>query len=307
MTQRKIILIVVCALLACDCIIQGILANISPVKTIKTDLSPDTITIQSAAETTVLTAGANGWSINTDNYLATKSDVDAMLKALKEVKVLDKVGKIGNADYDARYNLTDEKAKTVTATKDGKQIAALRIGKASSTGSQTYATVNGAKDIVLVSGNLTSTFGKSAVELRAKTVYSIEENAVAAAQITMGAKTWGLQNTAKAGDKAVWALTGNVPAIELDQDAAQSWIRNVCFLNVNSWLDDSAALPPNKLTSFTLTTTSGETVFVDIYEKKAGDDTQYIGTCSRTPHKFDLTKYLTEKFTKDYEELKVKA
>ena len=45
---------------------------------------------------------------------------------------------------------------------------------------------------------------------------------------------------------------------------------------------------------------------VDIYEQPAGDDTKYIGTCNLTPHKFDLTKYLTEKFAKDYTELQTK-
>lgn len=306
MKTRKIVLLAVSAFLLCVCIAQGITGSISPVKTIKTDAEPDTITISNSNNSVTLTHKNNFWYVGNNNYIASDTEVDNMIKAVKEIKILDKIGKFGSA-LDERYNLTDEKATTVIATKDGKEIASLRIGKASATGSQTYACINGKTDILLLSGNLTSTFGKDEASLRSKTVYTVEEENVAAAEITMGTRTWGLENSAKKGEKALWQITGNSPKVELDQDAAQAWIRNICFLNINSWIDDSTALPANKLTSFSLKTTGGETILVDIYEKKAGNDTQYIGTCSRTPHKFELTKYLTEKFTKQLDELKVKA
>ncbi|MBQ5999579.1 MAG: DUF4340 domain-containing protein [Treponema sp.] len=306
MKTRKIVLLAVSAFLLCVCIAQGITGSISPVKTIKTDAEPDTITISNSNNSVTLTHKNNFWYVGNNNYIASDTEVDNMIKAVKEIKILDKIGKFGSA-LDERYNLTDEKATTVIATKDGKEIASLRIGKASATGSQTYACINGKTDILLLSGNLTSTFGKDEASLRSKTVYTVEEENVAAAEITMGTRTWGLENSAKKGEKALWQITGNSSKVELDQDAAQAWIRNICFLNINSWIDDSTALPANKLTSFSLKTTGGETILVDIYEKKAGNDTQYIGTCSRTPHKFELTKYLTEKFTKQLDELKVKA
>lgn len=306
MTKRKITLLAVAAALLVICIIQGITGAINPVKTIKTDLTPDEITITSGNDTITLSIKNNSWYVGTDGYLATKSDVEAMIKAVQQIKVLDKVGKVGSATDD-RYELSDEKAKTVRASKAGKEIASIRIGKASSTGSQTYALVNGKNDILLLSGNLSSTFGKTEKDLRSKTVYTVEENNVKSATVTMGTKTWGLENTAKAGEKNNWILTGNVPTIEIDQNLAQSWIQNVCFLNINSWISDSTELPPNKLTSFRLDTKSGETILVDIYEKGTDDNKQYIGTTSASLHKFDLTKYLTEKFAKDVEELKVKA
>ena len=306
MKTRKLVLLAVSAFLLCVCIAQGILGSISPVKTIKTDSEPDTIVISNSKDSITLTYKYNTWYVGNKDYIASKTEVDSMIKALKEIKVLDKIGKYGSA-LDERYNLTDEKATSVTASKGGKEIASLRLGKTSSTGSQTYACINGKTDIVLLSGNLTSTFGKEEASLRSKTVYTVEEENVAAAEITMGTRTWGLENTAKKGEKAVWQITGNSPKVDLDQEAAQSWIRNVCFLNIISWIDDSTAMPANRLTSFSLKTTGGETILVDIYEKKAGDNTQYIGTCSKTPHKFDLTKYLTEKFTKQLAGLKVKA
>ena len=76
-------------------------------------------------------------------------------------------------------------------------------------------------------------------------------------------------------------------------------------MNITSWIDDGTALPKDKLVSFNLFTNS-ETVSVDIFEQKNGDETKYYGTCSRTPHKFELTKTQTEKFTKNPETLKAK-
>lgn len=305
MTNRKTALLSVFGALLVICVLQEITGAINPVKTIKTDLSPDEISITTGSETINLNLKNNSWYVGDDGYLASKSDVDAMIKAVQQIKVLDKVGKFGSA-LDDRYELSDEKSKTVRASKAGKELASIRIGKTSSTGSQTYALVNGKNDILLLSGNLSSTFAKSASELRSKTVYTVDEKNVQSATVTMGSKTWGLENTAKQGEKAVWSLTGNVQNFNLDQNLAQAWIQNICFLNINSWISDSTPLPANKLTSFQLVTKSGDTILVDIYESGSGDNKQYIGTSSVTQHKFDLTKYLTEKFAKDCEDLKVK-
>ena len=136
MTTRKIVLLAVFFALLAVCIVQGVLGSINPVKIIKTDATPDTITISTATEQTVLSLNNGSWFIGDDNYVATKTDVDSMIKAIKEIKVLDKVGRVGSAQ-DEKYNLTDEKARTVTAVKAGKEIAVIRIGKTTSTNAQT--------------------------------------------------------------------------------------------------------------------------------------------------------------------------
>lgn len=303
MTTRKIVLLAIFFALLAVCIVQGVLGSINPVKIIKTDATPDTITISTATEQTVLSLNNGSWFIGDDNYVATKTDVDSMIKAIKEIKVLDKVGRVGSAQ-DEKYNLTDEKARTVTAVKAGKEIAVIRIGKTTSTNAQTYACVNGKNDIYLLSGNLVSTFSKSAAELRSKTIYTVEENDFVSAQVTKGSRTWGIEKNPN--DKNSWILTGAAPEMQLDQELARSWVQSICFMNINSWIDDGTPLPANKLTSFQMQIKSGATIVVDIYEQPAGDDTKYIGTCNLTPHKFDLTKYLTEKFAKDCTELQTK-
>lgn len=307
MTTRKITLLAVFAFLLAVCIIQGITGAINPVKTIKTDGEPDAILISKDGKTIELTKNGFGWQVGSDNYIANKSDVEKMIKEIQEVKILDKIARLGNAENDEKYNLSESRATFVRAFKNGKEIQSLMLGKTSPTGSQTYGSVSGKKDIFLFSGNLISTFDKTEESLRSKTVYSIEENMITGANVEMGAQNWTLSKETEksAKDSAAWKISGTSD-FEIDPAEAKRWIQNVAYMNISTWVEDSTTLPKEKLVSFKLYTTS-ETVSVEIYEEKVGDDSVYYGTCSRTPHKFELTKAQTEKFTKNPETLKSKA
>ena len=307
MTTRKTTLLAVFAFLLAVCIFQGITGAISPVKTIKTDGEPDAITISKDGKTIELKKNGFGWQVGAENYIATKSDVDKMIKEIQEVKILDKIGRLGNADNDEKYNLSDSRALFVRAFKGGKEIQTLMLGKNSPTGSQTYGSVSGKKDILLLSGNLLSTFNKTEESLRSKTVYSIEENKITGANVATGARNWTLtRETAKnSKEPEIWKVSGT-SEFEADAGEVKKWIQNIAFMNISSWIDDSTVLPEKQLASFKLFTES-ETISVEIFEQKNGGETKYFGTCSRTPHKFELTKTQTEKFTKDPESLKSKT
>lgn len=304
-STRKIVLLVIFVFLLAICIIQGIVGSINPVKTIKTDSEPDAITITKDTNTIELVKKNNTWFVGKDNYIANKSDVERMIKEISEIKILDKIARLGNAENDEKYSLSESKKTVVKTFKDGKEIQSFALGKTSSTGSQTYATVNDKKDIYLISGNVLSAFSKSEVDLRGKTVYTIDENEIKSVNVTKGAKNWTLAKSAESSkkDSDVWTISG-IPEFTVDSEEAKKWIQNIAFLNISNWIDDSTALPANKIVSFKINTTS-ETVSVDIYEQKVGEE-KYISTCSKTPHKFELTKSQIDKFTKDPETLKAK-
>ncbi len=307
MTTRKITLLAVFTFLLAVCIIQGITGAINPVKTIKIDAEPDAITISKDGTTVELTKSAYGWQVGSDNYIANKSDVEKMVKEIQEVKILDKVARLGNNENDEKYNLSESRATFVRAFKGGKEIQTLMLGKTSPTGSQTYGSVSGKKDVFLFSGNLISTFDKTEESLRSKTVYSIEENMITGANVDMGKQNWTLEKDSEKNTKNSdeWKISGTAD-FEVDPNEAKRWIQNVAYMNISSWIDDGTVLPKEKLVSFSLYTTS-DTVYVEIYEQKNGDETKYYGTCNRTPHKFELTKAQTEKFTKNPETLKAKT
>lgn len=307
MTTRKITLLAVFVFLLAVCIIQGIAGAINPVKIVKTSETPDTISITKDGNTFEITKNAYGWNVGKDNYIASKSDIERMVKEIQEVKILDKIARLGNAENDEKYSLSESKATVVRAYKGGKEIQTLMVGKTSATGSQTYGSVSGKKDILLLSGNLVSVFGKTEEELRTKTVYSIEENLINGASVTFGNEDWTLTKDVDKENKnqTVWKLSGSAD-FETDFNEAKRWIQNVAYMNIDSWISDDTVFPKQKFATFKLFT-SGETVLVEFYEKKDADKTKYIGICSRSPHKFELTKAQTEKFTKKAETLKVKA
>lgn len=302
---RKIVLLAIFVFLLAVCIFQGIVGSINPVKTIKTDSEIDAITISKDTNTIELIKKNNVWFVGKDNYIANKSDVERMIKEISEIKILDKVARLGNAENDEKYSLSEGKKTVVKAFKDGKEIQSVSLGKTSSTGSQTYAALANKKDIYLISGNVLSAFSKSEVDLRGKTVYSIEENEINSVNVTKGAKNWTLARSAEKGkkDSDVWTISG-IPEFTVDSEEAKKWIQNIAFLNISNWINDSTSLPANKIVSFKINTNS-ETVTVDIYEQNPGEE-NYIATCSRTTHKFELTKSQIDKFTKDPETLKAK-
>lgn len=305
MTTRKISLLSVFSFLLVVCIIQTVMGHINPVKTIKTDVNPDAITITKDGSSIELIKKNNIWFVGKDNYLANKSDVENMIHSLQEIKVLDKIGKTGTEDIDEKYNLTDSKATFVRIYKDGKEAQSLKIGKTSSTNSQTYGSVGGKKDIYLISGNLLSTFGKTEDSLRGKTVFAVEEKDINSVNVSMGASEWSLTKTSKKGE-GEWTYMGSQADVALDNSAVNSWIRNAAFMNITAWADDGMALPANKLVSFQLNTSTNGQIIVDLYEKKEGTETKYYGTANTTTHKFELTKAQTEKFTKTIDDFKVK-
>lgn len=305
-STRKIVLLAIFVFLLAVCIIQGIVGSINPVKTIKTNDEPNAITITKDEQTIELLKKNNTWLVGKDEYIANKSDVEKMIKEIQEIKILDKVARSGNAENDEKYNLTESKQTVVKAFKNGKEIQSFLLGKTSSTGSQTYACIANSKDIVLLSGNVLSAFNKDEESLRGKTVYAIEESEITGASVTSGAKSWTLtKNSEKSGKNSgnSWSISG-VPEFAVNAEEAQKWIRNVAFMNISGWISDDTALPAKKLTSFQLFTKSGKTVSVELYEKQEGENTKYIGTCSETSHKFELTKAQTDKFTKEPDSLK---
>lgn len=298
MSRRKIILLSACGALLCIYILQLVFSLRNPVKEIKLEKSFDAVTIQTASGKIQLARSGENWVIGEQKYQANKSLADAIESAVKSISVLNTVGHTGNEAAEGRYDLTADKAITVTASAAGKTVRTLVIGKAASTGSQTYVTIDGSKDICLVSGNLHDTFGKTAGDLRSKLVYTLDKDALTGIAETANGATLTL---AKSGNPASWNAANGTPAV--DPEKAGSWAESLYSVSVNSWLDDSFALPGDPV-SVTVITAGTKKVTLTIYKTGKDNDAKYYGTCSETPYKFELSSYAAGKYMKKAEELK---
>ena len=303
MKPRKIVLLSCIAFLAVVCLIQAILAGKNPVKTLKFDGSFDQILIAKNGSEINLTLDGSDWYVGNDDFIANQSDINSITNNLKEIKVLDTVGRLSSDDFNARWDLNEEKAITVKALKAGSEVRSIRVGKASSTGSQTYLTVGNSKDVYLVSGNLVSLFSKTEDSLKSKQVFTLNEAAVSEVQVALAKSSWGVTKAAPVDGEVTWTFTGSAEKEEADAAKISAWIRQIISLSASSWLPDNQALPKTKEASVEISGSEGKTT-VEIYSEKDGDKTKYIAVSSKTKHKAELSESNAKKYIKDFSELK---
>jgi len=301
MTKRKITLCSVAGVLLVIAIIQSIVLNKNPVKTVKLSAEPDSLIIKNADKTVSLKSNGSVWTVGDGSFEAKKTEIDSILRLVKEIKILDSVGKTGNELLEERYKLSDGKSIVVSVKKGESVLRTIFIGKTTSTSSQTYVTLDGKKEIFLVSGNYRSAFEKDENSFRSEYVYELDEGKVKWVSSTANGTTLKIENLAKVGEEEKWNFANSSSEKEIDNDKAINWVQSVATLKVNSWLSDDETLPAKKVASVQIGL-EGETVFVEIYSKKDGDS-EYIGTSSRTVHKFELSEYNAKKFLKTFDDL----
>ena len=300
MSKRKIILLTACVLLLGIYIAQLASSLRSSVKNKTLGADPDKLTIENASAVIELAKSDDGWTVGERRYKADTNTVDALVNAVKNIRVLDTVAQAGSDAVDERYEIDKANAIVVKAYKGNELVRTLTIGKASSTGSQSYVTLDGKKDIYLVSGTLRDTFKKDVAALRSKSVYTVDSNDLTAVSESMGSTVLSI---VKSGDPAAWTASGG--AANVDAEKAASWAASLTRLNADSWLDDDFVLPPVS-ESVTVITAGGKAITVSVYKEGDGDEAKYYGTCSETPYKFSLSRYSAGKYLKTAADISAK-
>jgi len=300
MSKRKIILLTACVLLLGIYIAQLASSLRSSVKNKTLGADPDKLTIENAGTLIELVKSDDGWTIGEKRYKADTNTIDGLVNAVKNIRVLDTVAQAGSDAVDERYEIDKANAIVVKAYKGNELVRTLTIGKASSTGSQSYVTLDGKKDIYLVSGTLRDTFKKDVAALRSKVVYAVDTSDLTAVSESMGSTVLSI---VKSGDPAAWTATGG--AANVDAEKAASWAASLTRLNADSWLDDDFVLPPVS-ESVTVITAGGKAITVSVYKEGDGDEAKYYGTCSETPYKFSLSRYSAGKYLKTAADISAK-
>jgi len=300
MSKRKIILLTACVLLLGIYIAQLASSLRSSVKNKTLGADPDKLTIENASAVIELAKSDDGWTVGERRYKADTNTVDALVNAVKNIRVLDTVAQAGSDAVDERYEIDKTNVIVVKAYKGNELVRTLTIGKTSSTGSQSYVTLDGKKDIYLVSGTLRNTFKKDVAALRSKSVYTVDSSDLTAVSESMGSTVLSI---VKSGDPAAW--TGSEGAASVDAEKAANWAASLATLNADSWLDDDFVLPAAS-ESVTVITACGNAITVSVYKEGDGDEAKYYGTCSETPYKFSLSRYSAGKYLKTAADISAK-
>lgn len=303
MKTRKLVLIVADVILLAVCLVQFILSARDTTKYFTFKDDPDSLEIVTPQETISLYKEGEDWFIGEKKYPASMSMVDSYISAIKNIRALDKVGSIANGNNVERYELTDSKKTTVTAKLGDKVLRTIEIGKTAVSSSQCYMTVDGGKDIYLVSGGVNDTFDTSVAAARTTIVLNLNSDEITGVSITdADDKTWSLSRMGD-GDDVVWNVSGG--EIELDEGKANVWLTSFASLSTRDWYAEDAVLEGTRAVSARITYNFKDIKleFFALPKNNEKDLQQYYGTCSETPYRFKVDEKTVKQYLKPLEEL----
>ena len=306
MKTRKLVLIIADALLLAVCIIQLVLGARDTTKYFTMKEQPDALEITTPSEKISLYKDGDEWVIGDKKYPASLSVVDSFIDALSNVRALDKVGSTSSSNEAEKYELTDALKITVTAKLGDKVLRTIEIGKTAVSSSQCYATVDGAKDIYLVSGGIKDTFDTSIAAVRTTIVLNLDATEITTVSVTDDSdKTWGVSRMGSGSDIA-WNTIGAEEGFELDTMAAANWLNSFASLSTRDWYDDNATLEGTKKVTAKITCAYKD-ITVEIFalpKANENDAQQYYGKCSQTPYLFKVNQSTVDNYLKTLDELK---
>lgn len=302
MNKRKIILLSLIAVFAVVYILQLVFSGGTQIQDFNLEDEIDAITIVSGEDkmenSIRLVKEGENWFINDEKYLADANVVETILHDSKNIRSLGTVSKNGD---DARYGVDNESAILVTLSKDGKELRNLRIGKAAATGQQTYIQMDGKKDVMLISGNITYTFLTTVEELRDKTIFMTNVSDIMNVAVTTKDGSFKLQ---KSGEPAAWNLIEeNGKAVsdgKIDAEKTGSWINGLASLRAQNFAEDNFTLPTVFLAEFSMNA-AGKDISLKIYEAKEED--KYLVKSSESQYAFYVSSYTAERYMKKLSDL----
>lgn len=309
MKTRKLVLIIADLVLLAVCIIQLALSARDTTKYFTFKEDPDFMEIVTPDETISLYKEDEKWFIGDKKYPANLGMVDTYIDAIKNIRALDKVGNVSSGNNAERYELIDSKKTTVTAKLGDKVLRTIEIGKTAVSSSQCYLTVDGGKDIYLVSGGINDTFYTSVAAARTTIVLDLKPEEISSVSITdytdsenPDGKSWSVSRMGN-GDDVVWNVSGG--EVDLDEGKANAWLASFASLSTRDWYDENTLVEGVKLVSARITYNYKD-IKVELFkipETEENDMKQFFGTCSETPYKFKIDERVVNEYKKYLDEL----
>jgi len=298
MKTRKIILLSAIVLLCGVYMLQIVFGGRDSVRILKLADKIDAIVITAGTNASPFTISKDGdkWVLGDKKYPADSSLVEGMVAALGEIKTLGTVS--SSSDYE-RYGLDENARLTVTASKGGKVLRTVVVGKNATTAQQCYVLLDGGKSVQLVSGNFKETFGKDLTTLRNRVIWSIPAEGITRVDVaSSGVPVFAL---AKEGTPAAWVVATPEAAknFALDADKASQWALLFASVTADSFAPDGTAVNEKPFETFTVTG-AGKTVTFNLLVKEG--DARFLCLSSESPYPFYLSAAIGEKFIKTYKD-----
>ena len=315
---QKIVLLSLAAVLLCVYIIQLSIGGKSKTQTltIKEEItSLELCTGSEQSNTIILNKNEDKYTISnadgSETYDADTITASSLFDNIKEIHILGNAAKLSSANEE-RFGLDQNSRITVKVKAGDKTVRTVCIGKNSSSGNQSYLTVDDSNQILICSTSMHSIYATTMDSLRTKDVYSIPEDTIT--QISVDSvdgsftvnktqQTSSATGTDANGDEisipgSQWTLTSSSDAEnfpELNQDEVNGWAVYISSLNASSWVDEKTF---NQATTQkgTLTFISNGITYKIQFFDIDGEENQVLCSVNVSPYRFYVSKYIAHKF-----------
>lgn len=198
----------------------------------------DKIEIRSTGGTVTLEKQGGKWMITSPiKYAADEAIVTSAVGKGKELNVTNLVS--SNPAKQGIYSV-DSTATLVQVFTNNNSAASFRVGKPSSSYTETYVRKEGSNDVYSVTGMLTSTFVKGANDWRDKTIFKIDQTNIRSVKFQFGDTTFVLTKK----DSVNWII-GNDSTVNSNVTA---FIGALANLQADEFVDSTISSMP-KLTA----------------------------------------------------------
>ena len=297
MSRNTIISFGVVALLALVILVQNINFS-SDIPELKQWIEPaDLIEVKSKDYSMRLYMKEGSWFINDGAYPADENSAGNLEMKARDIRLTDLVSE---EKFYERYDLTDEKAVTVTVKRGESVLCTITIGKPGGTNSHSFVRIDGRPEIYLAAGIQREEFTPSLDSMRDKRIFDLKGKDVESFTLTSKGRTYSFyKKTAepeKEGDDpkaaASWYCKG-YDSKPLDDGAISGILYVFSPLRAVTYPENKTRKELGPLYASVLIKSGGTDYDVKIYSGKEKDYNYAVS--SKSQYIFTMGSWQTEK------------
>lgn len=250
------------------------------------------------------------WLLNDEKFPADLQRIEGLENRLRDLEITDLISRKG---FFQNYDLTPEKAASITVKQGDRVVRDLMIGKTGTTGRHTYIRINKGGDVYQVSGVFTGETGGTVDDFRDKTVFQVEKEAVTGFAVSYKGKTFTFKKEVIAPEKPSEAekAKSKIEGSPAEPMKKEKW---TCAgyeqVTLNSARIDGLLGTFNPLKASGFAAVDRETmkrpaavmtikaynkdIILTVFDKK--EDNRYLATSSESPYVFYLDEWKIKKY-----------
>lgn len=247
-------------------------------------MAVDKIEINSTNGQVVLEKQAGTWILTSP--IQYRADEAAVTGAVGKGRKIELSSLVSTNPEKQQLFQVDSTGTLVKVYEKGTLKTAFRVGKPSTSFTETYVRLEGSNDVQLANEVLTSFFNKQTKEWRDKTIFKIDENIIKNVKFQYGDTTF----TVSLAD-SLWRIGKD----SVNQTVVKPLLTAVANIQSDEFVDSTLSIQPKLSATIELEGTQ-----IRFYRK---DDTKYLVQTSQSPQWFEVQNWRTTNLLKRKKDL----